>query len=240
MVKFNFVGELNNAEFGEGKTQKKKGESTRIWSDSAAKTHIGIATGMGALGGYKLGQASNRSKLMKQGLSVSDPKVMTGSGWKRKLAGAAIGTAILGGGTYLSHRVDPRSPIGKKNEKDNPYTKEQKQKDSVWTPNKAKASIALGSALGGYGGYNIGKIINMKKAVKNKDVLGALTGDIKGGWKAKLAGSLIAGGAFAGAGYLAHKNNPTSPIGKESIIKPKDLDGRSDKGKKRLKKYNRK
>lgn len=230
-----FIGHLSNTNFS-----KDKKESSRIWSEGAAKTHIAAATGIGAWGGYTLGKASNRSKLISQGLAVNNPKVIAGSGWKRKLAGTAITAAALGGGTYLAHKIDPRSPIGKKSEKDNPYTKEQYEKDKVWTPNKAKASIALGSALGGFGGYQAGKYLNMRKAAKAGDVLGALEGNIKGGWKRTLVGSVVAGGAFAGLGYLAHKNNPASPIGKSSIIKPKDIDGRSDKGKKRLKKYNRK
>lgn len=232
-----FAGYLSQANFGEGKTQKKRGEADRIWSDGAAKAHIGIATGIGAWGGHTLGKASNRSKLMKRGLPVNNPKVMAGAGWKRKLAGVAIGSAVLGGGTYLAHKIDPRSPIGKKDNKDNPYTKEQREKDKVWSPQAAKTNIALASTLGGVGGYNAGKYLNMRKAAKANDVVGAISGDIKGGWKRKLAGSVIAGGAFAGLSYLAHKNNPLSPIGKERTIKPKDLDGRSDKGKKRLKKY---
>lgn len=104
------------------------------------------------------------------------------------------------------------------------------EKDQMWSPGAAKAHIGVTAALGGFAGYQLGKSSSMFKGIRENNMNRALGA---GGYKRKLAGVLIGGGALGTVAYLTHKANPQSPIGKSRIIKPKDVDGRSDKGKKR-------
>ena len=71
-------------------------------------------------------------------------------------------------------------------------------------PKEVKRDIALSTTIGAGGG-----------------LLGAMTK--KGGFKAKLVSTVVGGGIGAGGSMLYHKNSRFS----------KDIDGRSDKGKKR-------
>lgn len=100
----------------------------------------------------------------------------------------------------------------------------------MWEPNAAKTHIGVTAALGGFSGYQLGKSSSMMKGLKQNNMTRALGA---GGYKRKLAGAAIMGGALGTIAYLTHKANPQSPIGKSRVIKPKDVDGRSDKGKKR-------
>jgi len=104
------------------------------------------------------------------------------------------------------------------------FAKEKKEKTAMWSPNAAKAHIGTTAAIGGFGGYQLGKSSSMFKGIRENNMNRALGA---GGYKRKLAGAVIAGGLLGTTAYLTHKANPLSPIGK------KDKDGRSDKGKKR-------
>lgn len=106
------------------------------------------------------------------------------------------------------------------------FSRDRKEREGVWSPNAAKAHIATTAAIGGYGGYQLGKASSMTKGIRENNMNRALGA---GGYKRKLAGAVIAGGLLGTVGYLTHKANPLSPIGKRK----KDVDGRSDKGKKR-------
>lgn len=106
------------------------------------------------------------------------------------------------------------------------FAKAKKEREGTWNPNAAKAHIGITAAIGGYGGYQLGKASSMTKGIRENNMNRALGA---GGYKRKLAGAVIAGGLLGTVGYLTHKANPLSPIGKGK----KDKDGRSDKGKKR-------
>jgi hypothetical protein len=110
MINFNFVGELNNANFGEGRTPKKRGENDKMWNPNAAKAHIGVTAALGGFSGYQLGKASSMIKGVKQNNVM---RSLGAGGYKRKLLGAAVGGAVLGSAAYLTHKANPQSPIGK-------------------------------------------------------------------------------------------------------------------------------
>lgn len=111
-VKFNFIGQSssNQANFGEGVTQKKKNNKDMLWSPNTAKAHIGLSTALGGGLGFLEGKKSNMMKGVERGDAL---RAITGSGWKRKAAGTALGAAGVGGLTYLTHRLSKTSPIGK-------------------------------------------------------------------------------------------------------------------------------
>jgi hypothetical protein len=110
------------------------------------------------------------------------------------------------------------------------FAKKERNSKEMWEPNAAKAHIGVTSALGGFAGYQAGKSSSMFKGIRENNMKKALGA---GGYKSKLAGALIGGGALGTIAYLTHKANPQSPIGKSRIFKQRDMDGRSDKGKKR-------
>lgn len=110
MVDFNFMGELELTTFGEGRIPRKNGEGDRMWSPGAAKAHIAVTAGLGGYSGYLGGKASSMFKGIKQNNTA---RSLGAGGYKRKLAGAAIGGGIMGGVAYLTHKANPQSPIGK-------------------------------------------------------------------------------------------------------------------------------